>query len=474
MTQKNETLPLVVSLLVTIALLGGGGWWLANRFNLLGADSPNSTGVVASGDRASFESRLSLGGKVLAPDGANDNPDAKAKKQAGVEAIAAKNYAQAVADLEASLQAKANDPEALIYLNNARIGEQKAYTIAIAVPLATDVDASLEMLRGVAQAQDEVNKAGGISGVPLKVAIVDDGGTVEGAQQVAAGLVGDSSILGVVGHYTSDASIAAGKVYDQGKLVMISPVSTSVQLSNASPFVFRTVPSDFAAARALANYMTGQLQQQKAAVFFNSQSGYSQSLKSEFVSALGLSGGQVVSEIDLSSASFSAAANLQQVTQQGATVLVLLPNSGQLDRALQVLQVNQGQLKVLTGDDAYAPKTLSVGQKAAEGLVVAVPWHILANPQAPFVQSSRQLWKADVNWRTAMSYDATAALVAALGTTPTRQGVQEALRSAGFSTEGAGGSVQFLPSGDRNQSVQLVQVQPGSRSGYGFDFVPLR
>jgi branched-chain amino acid transport system substrate-binding protein len=493
MSQKNETLPLVVSLLVTIALLGGGAWWLINRFHLAGGGSDSgspsvvdaggsssggsSSGGSSSGGSSSggsFQSRLSLGDKILVPDGANPNSEAKSQKQAGVAAIAAKNYPQAVTALEAALKAKANDPETLIYLNNARIGDQKADTIAIAVPLNTDVDAAQEMLRGVAQAQDEIDKAGGINGVPLRVAIVNDGGTVEGAKQAAEGLVADSSILGVVGHYASDMSIAAGAVYNQGKLVMISPVSTSVKLSNLSPYVFRTVPSDFAAARSLANYMTNQLQQQKAAVFFNSQSGYSQSIKSEFVSALGLSGGQIVSEFDLSSSSFSAADSFKQATQQGATVLALMPNSGQLDRALQVLQVNQQQLKVLAGDDVYSPKTLSVGQKAAEGVVVAVPWHILANPQAPFVQSSRQLWKADVNWRTAMSYDATAALIAALGKSPTREGVQQALRASDFSTTGATGEIRFLPSGDRNQSVQLVQIQPGSRSGFGFDFVPIR
>jgi branched-chain amino acid transport system substrate-binding protein len=476
MTQKNDTLPLVAALLVTLALLWGGGWWLANRFNLLGGggSDPDQPVAVNSGDRSSLQSRLSLGDKVLVPDGANINPEAKAKKQSGVAAIAAKNYPQAVADLEASLKAKANDPETLVYLNNARIGEQQAYSIAIALPLDTDIDASLEMLRGVAQAQKEVNQAGGIGGVPLKVAIVNDGGTPDGSAQAAAGLVADSSILGVIGHYASDASIAAGKVYDQGKLVMISPVSTSVKLSNFSPFVFRTVPSDFAAARALANYMISQLQQQKAAVFFNSQSGYSQSIKSEFVSALGLSGGQVVSETDLSSANFNASESLRQATQQGATVIALMPNTGELDRALQLLDVNQRQLPVLAGDDVYAPKTLAVGQQSAEGMIVAVPWHILTNPQSPFAQSSRQLWKADVNWRTAMSYDAAVALIAALGKSPTRQGIGEALKTTGFSAEGATGNVQFLPSGDRNQAVQLVQIQPGTRSGYGLDFVPLR
>ncbi|HEY9627771.1 MAG TPA: ABC transporter substrate-binding protein [Coleofasciculaceae cyanobacterium] len=478
MTQKNETLPLILSLLITCGLIGGGLWLFRDRLFGGGSSNPAQTSSPQPGntplDSTALKARQSIGDRLLVPPAANANSQAQAQKQRGVEAIAAQNYPQAVTDLQAALQAQPNDPEGLIYLNNARIGAATAYTLAIAVPVDSNVDASLEMLRGIAQAQDETNSKGGISGVPLKVLVVNDGGTPEMARQTASALVDAGDVLGVVGHYASDASLAAGEVYNQSGLVMISPVSTSVKLSNLGRYTFRTVPSDFVAAGALANYLLKELQQQKAAVFFNSQSGYSQSIKSEFDRAMSLGGGQVVSEFDLSASTFSAAESFRQATQQGATVLALMPNSGQLDRALQVVQVNRQQLKMLAGDDVYAPKTLAVGGAAAQGMVVAVPWHILANPQSVFANSSRSLWRASVNWRTAMSYDATAALIAALSRNPTRQGVQQALADPNFSAEGATGTVKFLPSGDRNQSVQLVEIKPGSASGYGYDFVPIR
>jgi branched-chain amino acid transport system substrate-binding protein len=105
-------------------------------------------------------------------------------------------------------------------------------------------------------------------------------------------------------------------------------------------------------------------------------------------------------------------------------------------------------------------------------MVVAVPWDFLANLNSPFVRSSRALWGADVNWRSAMAYDATLALIEALKQDPTRQGIQAALSAGGFSVSGATGQVRFLPSGDRNQAMQLVRVQPGDRTGFGYEFVP--
>jgi branched-chain amino acid transport system substrate-binding protein len=87
---------------------------------------------------------------------------ASPKKQEGVEQIAAKNYPKAVVALEAARRSDRSDPETLIYLNNARIGTEKSYTIAAAVPLGDTFGSALEILRGVAKAQDDVNQAGGI------------------------------------------------------------------------------------------------------------------------------------------------------------------------------------------------------------------------------------------------------------------------------------------------------------------------
>jgi branched-chain amino acid transport system substrate-binding protein len=72
-----------------------------------------------------------------------------------------------------------------------------------------------------------------------------------------------------------------------------------------------------------------------------------------------------------------------------------------------------------------------------------------------------------------MAYDATQVLAAGLAQNPSRSGIQEALSQPSFNISGASGKIKFLTSGDRNAAVQLVEVQPGDRSSYGYDFVPL-
>jgi branched-chain amino acid transport system substrate-binding protein len=469
MSQKNDTPALILSLLVTLALIGGGLWWFANRFGS-GQPSTSSSQTAPSANSdpnnpVSLQDRLSFGEKLLFTEGASSD------KQNGVTAIAAQDYPKAIASFRASLQSNRNDPESLIYLNNAQIGAQASATIAVAVPATKSGNPALEILRGVAQAQTQVNQAGGINGTPLKVLVVNDDNDPTLCKEVATALVQDPAVLGVVGHYGSDATLAAGAIYQAGGLTMISPTSTSVQISNLGNAVYRTVPSDRFTASALSRYMLNTQQKQNAAVYYSSASAYSKSLKEEFTTALTSDGGSIVAEYDLSSPAFRAAETIDQATQQGAQVLVLAANTATIDPALQVIAANQQRLQILGGDSLYTPKVLQSGAAAA-GMVVAVPWVLLSNPDSPFAQESRQLWGGDVNWRTAMAYDAAMTLAEGLKSGNARQSVLQAIAKPGFNFQGATGAVKFLPSGDRNQPMQLVVVEAGTRSGYGYDFVP--
>jgi branched-chain amino acid transport system substrate-binding protein len=470
MSQKNESLVLFISLIVTLLLVSTGLWWLRSRSDIKLWSSPPSSQDSADKEQA-ISARLSTGEKILTSGAASD------KKQSGVAALAAENYEEAIADLEAALKENRNDPEALIYLNNARIGKQKAYTIAAVVPMGgSNPNNALEMLRGFAQAQNEVNQSGGINGVPLKLLLANDDDNLETAKQLATTLVKKPEVLAVTGHWTSDVSLEAASVYDSGKLVFIAPVSTTVKLSNFSPYVFRTTINNYTGGRALADYILTKLRLQKVAIFSLPEVTYSRELKSELATAISLGGGEVIAEFDLSDPSFSAARSVKQAIDRGAQVLMLATNNAAVDKALQVVQVNNKQLVVL-GDLAnlYSIKTLELSREAAVGMVMAVPWHIDGNLQSNFPRQSRELWGGDVNGVTAMSYDSVQALIAALKRQPSRSGIQQTLASSDFSATGSTRTIRFLSSGDVNSPVQMVKISRAnpSRSGTGYDFVPL-
>ena len=463
--QKTRFLVFLQLLFITIisATTFGSLLWLKSQASNI--VSP----LVFRSHNSLLQKRFSQGEKVLI------SQTTTPIKELAVAAFAEGNYDEAVSLFSASLNTLANDPEALIYLNNAHIGRGKSYSIAVSVPIGTNVNGAQEILRGVAQAQTAVNERGGFDGTRLKVQIIDDDNNPDIARQVATSLSQDSKILGVVGHYASDTTLATVDTYQSARLVAISPISTSVKLSNLSPYLFRTVPSDYIAARSLAEYMLDSLARKNVAVFYNSQSNYSESLKSEFVAAVSLGGGQVTNTFDLSDANFSAADSVSQAMDGGAEAIMLAANTDTLDEALQVTLVNRQRLALLAGDGVYGTKTLQVAGKSAENMVLAIPWHIKANLDGEFAKVSQKLWQGEVNWRTAMAYDATMALIAAIerNPNPTRTDIQKTLAEPNFVASGASKQINFLPSGDRPKQIELVKVRLNSGSSFDYQFVPV-
>ena len=391
-----------------------------------------------------------------------------------MKAIANRNYEDAETSFEQSLSIRRNDPETLIYLNNARIANNKAYGIGVPIPVGTEVTTAEEILRGIAQAQNEINQQGGINGVPLKVFVANDNNDPETAKKIAQNFVQDKNILGIVGHFSSGVTLATAPIYQKNGLVAISPSSTSVEISKIGNYIFRTVPSDRFTSNAIAKYALERITRNQAVVIYNSQSPYSQSLKDSFSTDIANSGGEIALEADISQGNFNPANILAEAKAQNGGVIVFLNDSKTVDKAYLLMQLNNNQVPMLAGDSFYKPQTLQIGADKAVGMVLAVPWHILGNYNSNFPQTSRSLWGGDVNWRTAMAYDAVKAIAAGLEADPSRKGIQKTLSQSGFSFGGASGKVKFLLSGDRNSPVQLVTVQPGKRSPYGYDFVPLK
>ncbi|MGA7933381.1 MAG: bifunctional serine/threonine-protein kinase/ABC transporter substrate-binding protein, partial [Kovacikia sp.] len=401
------------------------------------APSPgnNRAGFPGEDAMGPLRERTSVGEKLL------NKWQIVPNKQKGVEQFAAGNFSEAVTALQAARQGDRSDPETLIYLNNARIGAAKANEIAVAVPFGdAALRSALEILRGVAQAQDEVNRAGGMGGVPLKVRLVNDanqredgGNQREAARQLANLLASDSEVLGVIGHGSSDTSIAAAEIYQANQLVMISPVSSAVQLSNRGSYIFRTMPSDQLTAKVLVSYMLNSLKKRQVVVFYNSASDYSKSLKSEFKNALFYSAGvDLLGEFDLSRPDFDAYESINESIVKGAKVILLASDHTMSDRAMQLVGVNDKRLKILAGDSFFSPKLPKIAGKEAVGMVVAVPANLTPSP---FWQKFMGLWGTQVStsWRSALAYDAAQSLIKAIRNEPTRSGIQRTLSQPNFS-----------------------------------------
>ena len=444
-------------------------------------------GVFCVGDN----SKISRGERTLFPKINNPSRDQgiAAFKNGNYQA-AAKLFQQSIEAIEAKKkdpeEAKKKDPELVIYYNNARARQQGSpFTLAAVVPIDTknNTNEAQEILRGVAQAQNQFNNKG-LNNRFLEIVIANDDNT-KSAQQVAQQLVKDDSILGVIGHNSSDATQKALPEYEKAGLAIISPTATSVLLK--SSVFFRTVSSDASAGKKLAEYTFNNLQLKRAVIFANPNSPYSNSIREVFINRFEKLGGEVVRKplINLTDTNFDARSEISATVysrDKFAQAAMLFPDTQSTDTAIKIVKEitrrnaklkddpqsgRVKELKMLGGDTLYSDNTLKNAGKNVEGLIVAIPWFRESSPARPFAERSEEEWIGGISWRTATSFDATQAFIKALSNNATRTNLLEKLPSINLDkNETSGYQLKFTEEREREGQSILVQVKDGK-------FVPL-
>ena len=453
--------------------------------------------------------RLSWGEQFILP--LKREPERESKLEEARKAFVNGNYQKAREKYEVYFQRYQNDPEALIYLNNATAMEKgNPLSIAVVIPIQSKTpkdedeyrknDPADEILRGVAQAQNEFNQSRSINNRLLLVQIASDDYDKDVAEDTAKRLVNDKRVLGVIGNYATKEMLRADKIYsapnlkDQ-KLVSISPTSTAVKSItnkfrdckglgsyNFSNYILRTASTDTVAAEDLVDRMI-EKKAKRAFVIYDPKSIFSCSISGEFERLLRLKSreAKVTGACPIEEA-FKGGKRVEnevknrcipEARRVADTLLLAIPFDKARRAAGFIGDFNKAGSIILGSDPAYSQAFLDFGENF-QNLIVAVPWHRSRSfdennqPQSDFEQLSFKLWgdpNFKVNWRTAMSYDATQVMIRALRdiqNNPTRLGLFNELQKATFVVRGAAGNVTFT-NGDRNlkdtELGVLVKIQ---------------
>ena len=299
--KPKRGLPPIVFIVLGIALLLG---------------MPKLVAYLLNNKTASIQERMSWGDKLLIL------ADATPEKKAGISAFADKDYPTAIAKFQAALIQQKNDPETLIYLNNAIVRSTSDNTpkIAVSVPIGSTLNVAREILRGVAQAQHEMNHS---KGMRLQVEIINDENKPGIAKQVATALVQDPQVLAVVGHNASEASLAAAPIYQSGQLVMITPTSSATKLAGFGNYIFRALPSSRFLAEPLVKYVLKVARKPRVATCYNSQAPDNITFRDEFTASLIADGGQLINiDCDMASATFNPSTSISQAISSGADAIL--------------------------------------------------------------------------------------------------------------------------------------------------------
>jgi branched-chain amino acid transport system substrate-binding protein len=138
-----------------------------------------------------------------------------------------------------------------------------------------------DMAQGVDLAVAEWNERGGVSGKTIVVIRGDDEAQPKQATAVAQDLVA-KKVVGVVGHFNSGCSIPASEIYNDKKIVMISPASTNPRVTERGyKGVFRVCGRDDQQGTVAGKFAIEQLKARRIAILHDKTT-YGEGLAIEF------------------------------------------------------------------------------------------------------------------------------------------------------------------------------------------------
>jgi len=317
---------------------------------------------------------------------------------------------------------------------------------------------------GVTLAADELNRAGGVLGRPIRVLAEDDRGEASEAASVVSKLITRDHVVALIGEQASSRTLAAAPIAQSYRVPMISPTSTNVEVTKKGDYIFRACYIDPYQGRAAARFARDTLGAKTAALLVDVRSDYSVGLAEAFREAFRSLGGEIVSEEKYAEGDSDFSAQLTALRPKAADVLFVpgyYTDAGLIARQARSL----GLRSVLLGADGWdSPKLTEIGGTAMEGAYFCN--HYSVDDPAPevrrFVADYTKRWGAAPDSIAASSYDAMRMLADAIVRAGSTEGRR--VRDALAATKGfAGITGAITMDADRNpiKPIVILKVEGG-------------
>jgi len=302
--------------------------------------------------------------------------------------------------------------------------------------------------RGIEMAVEDQNTKGGLLGKQIVVDFQDDRNDKKEAVSIMTKFATMDKVPVVFGSAGSGASLAIAPLANRYKVVLISPISSSTQLSTeGGDFFFRTCPADDLQAEVLAKWVFDSGAKKVAVVYTNNSWG--KPLAEGFRTKFTALGGQVINEegVQENSADFrTIITKLKGMAGLDAVVSPTYPKEG----GVFVRQAKELGLNVplYGGDNWGSPEFRTLAGDAAGGVFYTAPSENSSPVLSDFTQRYKTKYGEEPDVFGSYSYDAASAIFRALEAArvadPTK--IREALLKVSF--QGVSGEVSFRPNGD--------------------------
>ncbi|MEM8642901.1 MAG: ABC transporter substrate-binding protein [Cyanobacteria bacterium P01_G01_bin.54] len=330
-----------------------------------------------------------------------------------------------------------------------RVTAPPPFTIAVVLQSEQDLASTQDVLTGIRAALEEAKYDPAFQGQKIELRVEFDNDDPEQAAAIAQQLVQDKEILAVIGHDSSNTSLAAGAIYQREKLPAITWSATAEEITADNPWYFRALYNNRIQGQYLAQYISKELGQPNVVVIYNESNPYSQSLNQAFTPAFAALGGEIRQTYRLkqpdqstdrepdnaqSAQSAQAIAEvIQALPPEEMGLIVLLTGSSQSPQIVVALK-DQNIATPIMGSNALSNGRFMAAFREltdqqpnrplgfyTDGIYTVVPFFfdMLGSDGAHLREEYRDTYpKSEPSWKLGTAHEATKFLVTALKNAP--------------------------------------------------------
>ncbi len=312
----------------------------------------------------------------------------------------------------------------------------------------SDGEIGLSMLNGSKVAIDEWNAKGGVLGKKIETIALDDEASGQKAVTVAQTLL-DAGVVAVIGHFNSGCTIPASQIYNQGKIIEISPGSTNPKYTEQGfPYAFRICGRDDQQGAVIANYLHDVLKINKLAIL-DDKTTYGKGLATVVNDTFKAKGGTVVSFEDIGKDDRDFRANIAVVKGSGAEAFVWGGMYGQGGPLCVQLREAGLTIPFVSDDGCQDQKFVDTVGNNAPNVFVSFGKDYSSKPEAQaFVKKYKDTYNRDVGSYSVYGYDAAEVLLTAIQKAGTTDADKVAAVIKGQPFDTIQGNIEFDAKGD--------------------------
>jgi branched-chain amino acid transport system substrate-binding protein len=319
-----------------------------------------------------------------------------------------------------------------------------------------DAQIGLSMLNGSRVAIDEWNAKGGVLGRKINPIVLDDEGKPDKAVTVAQTLV-DDGVVAVIGHFNSGCTIPASVVYNDSKIIEISPGSTNPQYTDRGfPYAFRICGRDDAQGSVAAAFLRDTLKLDKIAIL-DDKTSYGEGIANEVKKSFEAKGGQVVMFQGLGKDEKDFRANIDVIKGSGAQALFWGGMYGQGGPLYEQMHQAGVAIPFVSDDGAFDPAMIQAIGANAPDVYVTFGKDYHGKPGADaFIKKYNDTFHQAEGGYSVYGYDAANVLFTAMTKAGTTDADKVAAVMKGQPFDTILGTIEFNAKGDVKQAGYVI------------------